>query len=65
MGKDVDSIRGKLSSQESKLDKAKVIAEHAEKAATGASVIQWSADSKEDADKLLQQLFSNQLIADA
>ena len=41
------------------------MAANAEKAATGVSVIQWSADSKIDADTLLQDLFSKQLIADA
>lgn len=53
MGKEADDIKTKLEGAESQLAKAKTVAAFANKAATGVSVIQWSADSKEDAEKLV------------
>jgi len=53
IGKEADDIKTKLEGAESQLAKAKTVAAFANKAATGVSVIQWSADSKEDAEKLV------------
>lgn len=65
LGQEVDSIKKQLDTTQSQLDKAKVEADHISKAASGISVIQWSADSKQDAQELLHDLFEHQLIADA
>lgn len=65
MGKELDSIQEKFEQTEGKLTSAKVEAAHAAKSASGVSVVQWTADSKESADTLLEELFREKLVADA